>query len=280
MTSKVVWKGHEPETILVVFCLLLIRGKFRLLGVLLRLHTSLTFIITELALALVRLIGSEILLFRRTGILTNLFVNSLVQFLQTITGNVVFQKGLEMSLVLGIVFLLQVLHVLGDVSTKDAFTVHVGVVRLCVTVISGESLFRMRNVQTTIGRPLQSTENTATRTGSPATDIQKAAKGFLVIIDFINVVLFVVVLGADNLSIDFGVSLVHIIESEFLQDTTRHQKARAVGGGVVFQTNGKTVAGEFAGRGLGEDAVPVNERIDDLADDLLVGESNDQTVLG
>ena len=99
------------------------------------------------------------------------------------------------------------------------------------------------------------------------------------LIDFIDVVGLVVVFGRNNCSVNFGISLVDVIESNLLEETAGTEKTGAVGGGVVLQTNGKSVSAELSGLSLAEDAISIDQGVSDLADNLGVGETDNKTVL-
>jgi hypothetical protein len=71
--------------------------------------------------------------------------------------------------------------------------------------------------------------------------------------------------------------LVHI---KFLQCTASEEKTRSVGSSPVGETIVDSVALEFVGIGGTEDFVAGKLGSDKLADDVSVGESNDEAVLG
>jgi hypothetical protein len=138
----------------------------------------------------------------------------------------------------------------------------------------------VRNVKTTISSTLQGTEDTASSSGGFAPNIQQTTERTLVLIDFINIVLLLVVFSGDDLTINFGVTLVDLIESNLLQNSACAQKPGAVGSSIVLQANGKSVAAQLGGRGLAQNAVTIDKRVSNLAYELGVGETNDKTVLG
>jgi len=166
------------------------------------------------------------------------------------------------------------------VSSEDAFAVRIGIVFLGITVVSRESLLGVRNVQTTVGGSLEGSEDAVSGGSGLAAYIQKGTEGSLVVIDFLDIVGLVVVFGLDNFGIDLGVSLVDVIKSKLLEETTGAKKTSAVSGGVVLQTNGKSVTSELGGLSLAEDAISIDQGVSDLADNLGVGETNDESVLG
>mmetsp|Transcript_9613 Transcript_9613/g.14529 ORF Transcript_9613/g.14529 Transcript_9613/m.14529 type:complete len:263 (-) Transcript_9613:118-906(-) len=233
-----------------------------------------------LGLALEALVGGESILLAGAGILTDLLVNSLVKFLQTISLNILGKVRRELLLVLGVIFLLEVLHVLTNVSSEDALTVHVRVVLLGVTVITRESLLGMGDVKSTIGSTLQGTEDTASSGGGLAPNIEKGTEGTLVLVDLINVVGSLSNRGRDYISIDLVITLINIIQTNLLEETTSAQQSSAVGGGVVLKTNLQSVTGQFVRAGRRKNAVTIDQGVHNLADHLTVGETHDDTVLG
>lgn len=247
---------------------------------LLGLDASLALVVRELGGALEGLVGGEILLLTGGRILTDLLVDGFVKFLKTIAFDLGIDVLGEVLLVLLVIFLLEVLHVFGDVSSEDAFAVRIGIVFLGITVVSRESLLGVRNVQTTISGSLEGSKNAVSSGSGLAANIQKGTEGSLVVIDFLHVVGLVVVFGLDNFGIDLGVSLVDLIESKLLKETTGAKKTGAISSGVVFQTNGKSVTSELGGLSLAENAISIDQGVRDLADNLGVGETNDESVLG
>mmetsp|Transcript_6418 Transcript_6418/g.11733 ORF Transcript_6418/g.11733 Transcript_6418/m.11733 type:complete len:276 (-) Transcript_6418:104-931(-) len=260
--------------------LVIILLKFSILGILLGLDISLPLRQGLLDLALEALVRGEGLLLTGAGILTDLLVNTLVKLLQTIGLNILGKVRGELLLVLGVIFLLEVLHVLTNVSTEDALTVHVRVVLLGVTVVTRESLLGMGDVKSTIGGALQGTEDTASSGGGLASNIEKSTEGTLVLIDLINVVCGLTDRGRDDISIDLVITLVNIIQTNLLEETTSAQQSSAVGGGVVLKTDLQSVTGEFVRAGRRKDTVTIDQGVHDLADHLTVGETHDDTVLG
>jgi hypothetical protein len=166
------------------------------------------------------------------------------------------------------------------VSTKDTFTVHIGIILLGITIIARETLFGVGNVETTIGGTLEGSKDTTSGGGGFASNIQKGAEGALVFVYLINVVCGFSNLGLDNIAIDFVIAFVDIIQPDLLKETTGTQETSTVGGGVVLETDRKSVAGQFVGAGRGQNTITVNEGVDDLANDLTVGETEDEAVLG
>ena len=71
------------------------------------------------------------------------------------------------------------------------------------------------------------------------------------------------------LSIDFDLSFVHGIKSEFLENSTSDEETGAVSGGVVGQTNGDSVTGKLVGVSGRNDNISDQSGVCDLGDDVL-----------
>jgi len=166
------------------------------------------------------------------------------------------------------------------VSSENAFSVQIGVVLLGVTVVPRESLFGVRDIQTTICGSLEGSEETVSSGGGLATDIQQGTEGTLVIVHLFNVVRLLIVFGRHDLTVYLGVSLVEFIESNLLEETTGTEKTGAVGGGVVLQADGESVSVKLGGLSLTKDAITIDQSVSNLADNLGVGETDNKPVLG
>jgi len=81
-------------------------------------------------------------------------------------------------------------------------------------------------------------------------------------------------LGGDLLS-----ALELVGEAVLGEKTTSTEKTDAVGGGVVGETNGEAVAWELMSVRSGVADISLDLGRDHLADDVLVGEADDETVL-
>lgn len=71
-----------------------------------------------------------------------------------------------------------------------------------------------------------------------------------------------------------------ISEFELGESTTSNQKPNTVGSGPVGKTMLDSIALEFVGVGSAEDLVAGNLGGDDLADNIFVGEANNEAILG
>jgi hypothetical protein len=64
-----------------------------------------------------------------------------------------------------------------------------------------------------------------------------------------------------------------------LQKTTSNQETSAVGSSVVLETNLESVTSKLSRFSGSKNAVSIDKRVSNLANDLAVGETNDKTVL-
>ena len=192
--------------------------QFRNFRVLLGLDASLALLEGELGLALVGLVGAEVLLGAGAGILPDGLVDRLVELLEAVGVGVVGDVGGEALLVLLVVLLLEVLHVLADVAAEDALAVHVGVVLLGVAVVAGEALLGVGDVEASVGGPLEGAEDAASGGGGLAADVEEGAEGALVLVDLVDVVGLLSLLAGDDLAVDLGVALVDVVEADLLEE--------------------------------------------------------------
>ena len=86
--------------------------------------------------------------------------------------------------------------------------------------------------------------------------------------------------GADVVVLASGPDAsVALVQLQGLQQTAGEQKAGRVGSGVVGEAELDPVAGELVGVGCSHDHITLDLRVGDLADDVAVGETDDQPVL-
>jgi hypothetical protein len=132
-----------------------------------------------------------------------------------------------------------------------------------------KSLGGVRNIQSTVSSPLQRSKNLGTGGGAGKTDIKKSLEGAAAVVISLHVVL---------LTIDLLDTRVQLVETEVLEVTAGQQQTGAVGGGVVGQTDGDTETGELMGIGARNHTITRELGVDQLVDNVLVGDANDQAV--
>lgn len=196
-------------------------------------------------------------------------VGSLVHLLDLVAGDASLDGLRELTLVSLGVLVLQVLHVVGNVLTEDSVHVDLGVVLLSRE--TGESLDRVGDVDTAVAGSLKGAENSGTNSGSVETAVEESLERSSLAIEVISNVELVT---GGLLLTDKG-----SVHTDLLQQTSSQQETSGVGGGVVLQTDGDSELGELRRHGLAHDSVTLDGGIDDLADDLSVGSSDNETVL-
>ena len=219
------------------------------------------------------LASSRLLLLGRDvdGISTDGVVGLLVHLLQIIRLNTGGDELGELLLVLVIVFLLEVAHVVGNMATIDVRAQNLGIQLLSLGIITREALLTVGDEETTIGGSLHGSEDTRTSRGALETRIQEALEGTGSILNS---------LGHGNGAIGLGHTLVLVSKAELGEDTASDQETSGVGSSPVGQTTLDTVLGELVSVGRGKNKVTLELGIDNLADNILVGEADNKTVLG
>lgn len=197
-----------------------------------------------------------------------------VEVLKTLSLNVVIDVLLELRSETLLIVIGEGLHVLSDVTTEDVVSEGVGIELLGLHVVTGESLLGVGDEDTTVGGTLHGTEDTGTGGGSLQTNIKEDLEGAALTI-----------VGLGGLSeLVLTVSLLDtsevLVEAELLESTAGDEETGSVGSGPVGETVLDTVGLELVSVGRDEDLVARDLRGHDLADDVLVGEADNQAVLG
>jgi len=195
-----------------------------------------------------------------------------VQVLETISFDFIFDIAREQALVSLLVIIGEGLHVLGNMSSVDVLAKSLGVEFLGFGVVAGESVRAVWNVETTIGSTLHGTKDTGTGGGANETDVQEGLEWAAWLVSLGGFGEFVLTIGFFN-------TWEVLVELELLQDSAGEEEASGVGGGPIGEAVLDSVALEFVGVGGLDDFVSSDFSSDDLADDVLVGESNDKSVL-
>lgn len=187
-----------------------------------------------------------------------------------VRGDAVLDVLGELLLVGLLVIFEKLLHVISNVLAEDVVTVHIGAEFLALGIIAGKSLGGMGDIQATIGSALHGSENTSSGGSSRKADIEEASEGAGLVFLF---------LLEELVSVHFGGTQVDAIELELLQQTASQQETGAVGGGVVGQTNLDTEARQFVSIRSADNLVAFDLGVSNLADDVLIGKADNQTVL-
>ena len=166
------------------------------------------------------------------------------------------------------------LHVLGDVTTHDVLAEGLSVELLGLNVVTGEAALGVRDEDTAVGGTLHGTEDTGTSGGTDKTNVEEGLEGAAGAIVGLNG------LGEGVLAVSLLDTSEVLVEAELGQSTAGKQQTSGVGGSPVGETLGDAVALELVAVGSAEDLVTGDLRVDDLSDDVAVGETNDHAVLG
>ena len=172
-----------------------------------------------------------------------------------------------------IVFLLQALHILRNVSTEDVFLQHLRVQRLALRIIARESLLRVGNEDATIARSLKRTKDSRASRCALEANIQ-------VCLEWPRSVLIVEGLSHGDLAGRLSHTFIFVRKTEFVKCSAGDEKAGSIGSSPVGETVVDAIAGEFFRASGSEDEVSVQTGVDYLANNFLVGEADNKTVLG
>lgn len=197
-----------------------------------------------------------------------------IQLLQSIRLDLIIDVTGELTLVPLLIVVGERLHVLRDVTAKDVLAQSFGVELLALDIVARETLLAVRNVQATVRSTLHGAEHTRTGRRPRKANIEETLEGPPALAIDLGL------LGERELSIRLRDTLELVVDLELVQRTTRDQETGAVSGGPVGQAMADAVALELVGVGGDEDLVANDLGADDLADDVLVGEADDQAVLG
>jgi len=139
-------------------------------------------------------------------------------------------------------------------------------------VVAWESLLVVGDEEAAIARTLHGTENSVTSGGAGNTNIEESLEWAAV---------NNVVLNGVQLTVDLGLTLIHVLETDVLQGkkAAGGQEASGVGSSVVGVASVDTEAGELLGVSSHEGLVALDGSVDNLADYALVGSTDDKTVL-
>jgi hypothetical protein len=176
------------------------------------------------------------------------------------------------------------------VATEDVLLEDLRVERLALWVVSGEALVGVGDEDAAVTGTLHGTEDPRTGRGAPQPNIKE---GF----ERAGCVLFVEDLRHGQGTVRLGHTLVLVGKTEFCEGPTGTEQARCVccgqdqHGWEAAATEKRTcspvgepvldaVAGQLAGMSRDENEVTLEAGVHDLADDVLVGEADNQTVLG
>jgi len=232
-------------------------------------------------------LGSLLLGTRASGGLADGGVDSGVVVLEGFAVEGLGPSGELLSELVGLVFLEHVV-VLFDVDSEDVLSVlgsierglgllNIGGLSTFVgddlslgDVSSGESLGLVRDVQTTVTGTLEGTEDTVSGGGADETDIEESLERSGRVLNGLNVV---------DITVNLGGSSVFVSKLEAGEESSGGEETNTVSSGVVGGSSFKSVLLELERVSIDKDLVTFEGGVDDLADDSLVGSSDNESVL-
>lgn len=235
-------------------------------------NTLLALCKSETLLAVVLVLGTSLgLLLVEGGVLADLLVGGLVHLLEILGLDALLLVAGELLVVLLGVLLEKGLHVVSDVSAKDVLAEDLLVDSLLLSVVTDKAALAVRDDDTTVESTLHGTKDTGTSAGTDKTNIKKSTERTTL------VELLEAVEGSTSGLLDTRIELVDL---DLLSSTTGNKKTSGVGSSVVGETKLDAIARKLVGVGSDKDVITVDARVDDLADDVAVGETDNKTVLG
>lgn len=208
------------------------------------------------------------------GVLTDGLVGLGVEVLKTLSLDVVIDVLLELTAESLLIIIGKGLHVLGDVATEDVVSEDIGIELLGLHIVTRESLLGVGDEDTTVRGTLHGTEDTGTSGGSGKTNVEEGLeRSSLAVVGLGG-------LGEGELTISLLDTSKVLVEAELLQDTAGDEETGGVSSSPVGKTVLNAVGLELVGVGRDEDLVTSDLGAHDLHDDVLVGESDDESVLG
>jgi len=196
-------------------------------------------------------------------------VGFFVHSFQRFTVDAVFDVLAELFSVSFFVIAFQFFHVFSDVTTEDVFAVGFGVEVVLFVVVAWESFGGVWDIETTVDGSFQSTKNFVSGGGSGETGIEEASEWTWTFIIWFDVVF---------ITIDFSLTDVSFVELHFGEKSSSEEKTGAVVGGVVGEADFDTEFGEFVSVSSADDNITAHSWVSNLADDISVGGSNNQSV--
>jgi len=157
--------------------------------------------------------------------------------------------------------------------TEDVLLQCLRVQRLALRIIAGEPLLRVGNEDATIARSLERTKDSRASRCALEANIQ-------ICLEWPGSVLIIEGLYHGNLAGRLLHTFVFVCKAEFGKCSAGDEKAGSIGSSPVGETVVDAVAGEFFGASGSEDKVSLQTGVDYLANNFLVGEADNKTVLG
>lgn len=198
-------------------------------------------------------------------------MGSIVDVLDGIRLNTVLNVALEELTEALLIIISKLLHVLSDVAGNNVLSEDISIKLLSLNVETGETLGGVGDVKTTIGGTLKDTEDTGTSGGSLETNIKEDLEGTGGVLNS---------LSEGELTGSLIITSVSILKTKLVKSTTSDQETGSVGSSPVGKTVLDTVAGKLVSVSSSENNITDDLGRDNLGNDVLVGETNNKSVLG
>jgi hypothetical protein len=157
------------------------------------------------------------------------------------------------------------------VTSINVFTESLGIEFLGVSVIANKTLLVMRDVKTTVKGTFESSKDLGTGRSTLQASIEESHEGAGTFISGIDIVVFTNI---------FGVTLVDLIKTEFLENTAGEEETSSVSSTVVSEASLESVTRELMGVGSTNNDITSHCCVSNLAYYITVGETDDEAVLG
>lgn len=177
--------------------------------------------------------------------------------MQAVSGDSGLDEAAELLLIAFLVLGFKFAHIIGNMATKDVLAQHLSIQGVLFLVKSGEALLTVREIDTSVDGTLHGGKDLGSGRGASQTNIKIGLKGT-------GTIFF----------IEFG-----LVDAKVGQHTTSAEETSAVGGGKVGQTDLDTIVGQLVRVSRSKDEISLNLGIDDLADDVGVGEADNEAIL-
>jgi hypothetical protein len=223
-----------------------------------------------LALGLPLLLGllGALVLILLERVLADGLVGLKVDVLEVTGINLIVDVLAELTLVALLVVVGKSLHVLGNVATGDVLAEGLGIKLLGFNVVTGESALGVRDEQATVRSTLEGTEDTGTGRGADETNVQEDLEGTT------GTVVSLGGLGQGVFTVGLLNTFKGFVKLELLEQTAGEEQTGGVGSRPVGQTVLDSIALQLVGVGGSDDLVTGDLGVDDLGDDVAVGEAD------
>jgi len=222
---------------------------------------------TELGIAL----DSLALLLGESGILTDTLVGVLIDLLKLIGSDALLLVAAELTVVSLRILLKKLLHVVSNVTTKDILAENLSVEALLLVVPTDKTALAVRNVKTTIKSTLHGSEHTTASGSAVQTNIKQSLER-TTLVELLD--------GLEGSTSGLSNTRVELVHAELLVKTASDKQTSGISSSVVGQTKLDAIARKLVRVGSGHDVITIDARVDDLADAVAVGETDNKTVLG